>query len=48
MLVGVGFGLFRLAVTHLPVYPPEEETVVEAGPVLATAPPLLRPAIAKT
>ena len=48
MLVGVGFSLFRLAVTYLPVYPPEEDTAVGAAPAVATAPPLLRPAPAKT
>jgi Ni/Fe-hydrogenase subunit HybB-like protein len=45
MLVGAGFGLFRLAVTHLPVYPPEEES---APPEAAAAPAAFVAAPAKT
>jgi Ni/Fe-hydrogenase subunit HybB-like protein len=46
MLVGIGFGLFRLAVTHLPVYPPEEETPLPEREAAALA--ALVPAPAKT
>jgi Ni/Fe-hydrogenase subunit HybB-like protein len=48
MLVGVGFGLFRLAVKHLPVYPPEEEAAVPPAWVEAPPPLLVSPAPAKT